>query len=146
VWNSSEYLMLIFVPPIGPGDHNSYKEKNIMVNIDAIYRRARRDIQARDWIKPYLLVRPSEGRRALRNDFLNGLLNIEEENAIRHYLDALEQAEAADREYPTWNEFLIEETKREDTSEREWLDAVLMLGLDRRADSQRDSDERKGGE
>lgn len=117
-----------------------------MVNIDAIYRRARRDIQARDWIKPYLLVRPSEGRRALRNDFLNGLLNIEEENAIRHYLDALEQAEAADREYPTWNEFLIEETKREDTSEREWLDAVLMLGLDRRADSQRDSDERKGGE
>ncbi|WP_146185204.1 hypothetical protein [Microbacterium sp. HMWF026] len=100
-----------------------------MVNIDALYRRARRSVIAPDWVKPYLAVHPSEARRMLKSAFFEGVLAREEESAIRSFIDELALADETSTAYPTWNEFVRQEFERPEMSEDEWCEAVGNSGF-----------------
>ena len=103
-----------------------------MVNIDALYRRARRGVVAPDWVKPYLAVHPSEARRILKADFLDGALNKDEEGAARYFIEELREAERTDSEYPTWNQVIDELIRREEMTDEDWFDGVMNSGLPKR--------------
>lgn len=96
-----------------------------MVNIDALYRRARRSVVVPNWVKPYLAVHPTEARRILKADFLDGVLNKEEESAIRSFLEELTEAERTESEYPTWNQVLEELIRREEMTDEQWFEGVI---------------------
>lgn len=112
-----------------------------MVNIDALYRRARRSVVAPDWVKPYLAVHPSEARRMLKTDFLDGVLDREEESAIRYFIEELTEAEQTESEYPTWNQVIEELIRREEMTDEEWFEGVSKSGLPRKT-----INDKKGGE
>lgn len=112
-----------------------------MVNIDALYRRARRSVVAPDWVKPYLDVRPSEARRMLRGDFRNGALNFEEEAAVRYFIEELAEAERTESEYPTWNQAIEALIRREEMTDEEWFEGVRNGGFpEKYSDSKKDSE------
>lgn len=100
-----------------------------MVNIDALYRRARRSVVAPDWVKPYLAVHPSTARKMLKADYLDGALNKEEEAAIRHFIGELTEAEQTESEYPAWNQVLEEMIRREEMTDEQWFEGVSASGF-----------------
>lgn len=104
-----------------------------MVNIDALYRRARRSVVAPDWVKPYLAVHPSEALRMLKADFLDGALDSEEESAIRYFLGEIAEAEQTESEYPTWNQVIAELIRREEMADEEWFEGVSKSGFPERS-------------
>lgn len=115
-----------------------------MVNIDALYRRARRSVVAPDWVKPYLALHPSEARRMLKADFLDGALNKDEEAATRHFIEELTEAERTDSEYPTWNQVIDELVRREEMTDEDWTDGVMNSGLPQRDANGIDNDDKDG--
>lgn len=104
------------------------KEKNPMSKPDNYYRRIRGGIAAPDWVKTYLLVHPSAARRMLREDFIAGVLDREEERAIRRYIDLLVEAESEGSPYPRWRDFIEEEVANASLTEDE-LDELWAEGI-----------------
>lgn len=103
----------------------------VWTKVDRLYSRARSNVIAPPWAKPYLAVRPTAARRMLNADFRAGRISREEESAVRAFLIALDYADDLGKSYPTWNKFIEEllalEAMSENARDDLWAEGILTV-------------------